>query len=81
MLKIQAFFNEDLFLKEYERIKRNLSTFDGMDYRIIEISQDPKRITSLKFKELPSFAGKKIRSYILQRNNPLFIAVAQFAVF
>ena len=34
--------------KEYERIKRNLSTFDGMDYRIIEISLDPRRITALK---------------------------------
>ena len=61
--RFRLYFNEDLFLKEYERIKRNLSTFDGMDYRIIEISQDPKCITSLKFKELPSFAEKNQELY------------------
>ena len=45
--------------KEYERIKKNLSTFDRMDYRIIEISLDPRRITSLKFPLLLSSAEKK----------------------
>ena len=68
--------------KEYERIKRNLSTFDGIDYRIIEISLDPRRITSFKNETVAEFCWKKkIGSCTLQRNNPLFMAVAQFAVF